>query len=184
MEDLPLLVAVCRAAGPSGIKARIKPSSSWMTQQQGILPPKAKPAPRQLSTNHHKEHFRVRELRAQHRHCSRVEAGDRREGMQCLQSSSPAADLPRKCMFQVKPGLSDTLQQAVNQAAAPRWEVNLHPCGNGRNLINLIPHPSLEKIVRDSEKQNCTNVPVSSSFFGRGKEDQVPYAHPSPDHSI
>lgn len=158
MEDLPLLVPVGRAASPSGIKARIKSSPSWMTWQQGILPPKAKPAPRQLRTNHHEEHFRVGELRAQPRPCSHVEAGDRREGMQCLQSSSPAADLLRNGMLQVKSGPRQSLQQAVNQPAAPRWEANPHPCGNGRRLINLIPCPSLEKLVRDGEEQKFVQV--------------------------
>lgn len=118
---------VVRAAGPSGIKARIKTSSSLMEWQQGILLPKAKPAPRQLHTNHQEEHFRVRELRAQHRRCSHVAAADRREGMQCLQSSNPGANLLRKCMLQVKSGLRDTLQQAVNQPAAPWGEANPHP---------------------------------------------------------
>lgn len=104
--DLPLLVPVCRAAGTSGINARINPSSLWTTQQQGILPPKAKSTLYQLSTNlHHKEHFRMSELRAQHRHCSRVEANDRRERMQHLQFFSPIADLLRKCILQVKSGL-------------------------------------------------------------------------------
>lgn len=120
IEDLPLLVPVCRAAGPSGIKARINSSSPWTTRQQGILPPKAKSALYQLHTNlQHKKRFRVSELRAQHRHCSRVEADDRRERMQHLQFFSPAADLLRKCMLQVKSGLRDTLYEAVNQPAAP-----------------------------------------------------------------
>lgn len=133
-----------------------------MTWQQGILPPKAKSALYQLSTNlHHKEHFRVSELRAVHRCCSRVEADDRREGMQHLQFFSPVANLLRKCMLQVRSGLRDTLYQAVNQPTAPLWEANPHPCENGRRLINLIPCPFSEKTVRDSEGENvykCTSV--------------------------
>lgn len=98
-----------------------------MAWQQRILLPKAKPAPWQLLTSHQEEHFSVRELRAQHKHCSHVAAGDTRKGMQCWQSSSPAADLLRKCMLQVKSGLGDTFQQAVNQPAVPQGEANPHP---------------------------------------------------------
>lgn len=137
LGDLPLLVPVWRAAGPSGIKARIKPSSLGMTRQQGIMPPKAKPAPRQLSANHHKEHFRLRELRAQHRHCSHVEAGNRREGMQCLHSSSRAADLLRKCMLQIKSVLeTPSSRQWTSQQHLGERQIRIPNPAKGWNTLS------------------------------------------------
>lgn len=86
------------------------------------------------------------------------------KGCNICNSSAPLQTSWESVCFRLNQVLRDTIYQAVNQSAAPQSETNPHPCGNGRKLINLIPCPFQEKMVRDSKGQNLY-IGISAFFL-------------------